>query len=251
MSSAETILATERLTKKFGGLVAVDNVNFFLQRGEIRAVIGPNGAGKTTLFNLIAGTIQPTSGKIFFKRKDITALSVCERVKFGLGRSFQEVNICRGLTVRQNVEIATQNALKKSPSPFEIVDMRQARERASHLLREFNLENDAEIEAECLIHGNQKRLETMLALALEPEILLLDEPASGADEEGVAAIMELIKAVSTDRTILLTDHDIKFVMGVADRITVLDQGKIIAEGSLTEIAQNKMVQEAYLGVATQ
>jgi branched-chain amino acid transport system ATP-binding protein len=102
MSSAETILATERLTKKFGGLVAVDNVNFSLQKGEIRAVIGPNGAGKTTLFNLIAGTIQPTSGKIFFKRKDITALSVCERVKFGLGRSFQDVNICRGLTVRQN-----------------------------------------------------------------------------------------------------------------------------------------------------
>jgi branched-chain amino acid transport system ATP-binding protein len=129
--------------------------------------------------------------------------------------------------------------------------MRQARERASHLLREFKLENDAEIEAERLIHGDQKRLETMLALALEPEILLLDEPASGADEEGVAAIMELIKVVSTDRTILLTDHDIRFVMGVADRITVLDQGKIIAEGSGTEIAQNKMVQEAYLGVAIQ
>ncbi len=251
MTSADTILTTEGLTKKFGGVVAVDNVNFFLTRGEIRAIIGPNGAGKTTLFNLIAGVMRPTSGRIFLKGKDIGSIPAYRRVKLGLGRSFQEINICHCLTVRKNVEIATQGALKKRPSPFEVVDMREARKHAVHLLREFHLEKDGELKAECLIHGDQKKLETMLALALKPEILLLDEPAAGADEDGVLAIMELIRTVSKDRTILLTDHDIKFVMGIADTITVLDQGRIIAEGPPADIAQNKIVQDAYLGVPTQ
>lgn len=248
----EEILVTERLTKRFGGLVAVKDVDFSLRKGEVRAIIGPNGAGKTTFFNLLAGTHKRTSGKIIFKGHDITSMAVHERVKLGIGRSFQIVNVCRGLSVRKNIEIAAVGGLKKGTSPFGVVNYTKACEHAGELLREFGLDEYGGNLAESLLYGNQKKLEVVLALALEPDVLLLDEPAAGADEEGVRSMMSLVKQLaSLGKTVLITDHDIKFVLEVADRITVFNQGEILAEGLPREISGNRLVQEAYLGLAAE
>lgn len=247
MVSHEIILETKELTKRFGGLIAVDHVNFSLQRGELRALIGPNGAGKTTLFNLIAGVLKPTSGQVFFKGRDITTLPPYKRVKLKIGRSFQLVNIFPGLSVRENVEIGAQAFFKRRTSPVEMISREAIRNRAEGILEGFGLAENSSVKAAAIVYGDQKKLEAMLALASEPELLLLDEPASGTDEKGVSLIIELIKEISVNRTVLLTDHDVKFVMKIADVITVLDRGRVIAEGSPSEISQSKEVEAAYLG----
>ncbi|MBA7535440.1 Lipopolysaccharide export system ATP-binding protein LptB [subsurface metagenome] len=247
MGNQEVILETKELTKSFGGLTAVDHVSFSLRRGEIRALIGPNGAGKTTLFNLIAGVLKPTSGQVFFKGKDITTLPPYKRVKLKIGRSFQLINIFPGLSVRENVEIGTQAFFKRGASPLEIIGREGIRSRAEGILGEFGLAEHSSVKAGAIVYGDQKKLEAVLALASEPELLLLDEPAAGTDEKGVSLIIELIKVISRDRTVLLTDHDVKFVMKIADVITVLDRGRIIAEGPPSEISGNEEVEAAYLG----
>ena len=242
-----TALETKRLTKRFGGLIATYEVNLKLEEGEVRALIGPNGAGKTTLFNLIAGTLKPTSGSIIFYGLDITKLSPYRRVKLGIGRSFQLVNIFPELSIRKNVEIAVQAYFKKRTSPFEIVDREKIKRRTEEVLGKFEWREDLGIEAGLLNHAEQKKLETVLALASDPKLLLLDEPAAGLDEDEVSEVIDVIKNASVNRTILLTDHDIKFVMGVASKISVLHQGRIIAEGSPLEISENNEVERIYLG----
>jgi branched-chain amino acid transport system ATP-binding protein len=242
-----TILETKDLTRRFGGLTAIDGVNFILGKGEIRALIGPNGAGKTTLFNLITGVLKPTSGKVFFKERDITTLPPYQRIKLGIGRSFQLINIFPELSVMANVEIAVQAYFKKATSPLEIVDRKAIRSRTEEILEKFEWSGKLNVNAGTLTHAEQKRLETILAIASEPELLLLDEPAAGLDEDEISHIITLIKDTSENRTVFLTDHDIKFIMKIATKITVLHQGRIIAEGLPSEISENKEVQEAYFG----
>lgn len=247
--SAGPMLETKELTRKFGGLTAVNRISFALQKGEIRGVIGPNGSGKTTLFNLIAGVLKPTSGKIFFKGQDITGLSVYKRIKLKIGRSFQMAKIFPELSVRENVEIAVQASLKRKTSPLEIVDRKLIRSQAQELLQKFGWGGSPDVKAGTLIHADQKKLETVLAVALEPELLLLDEPTAGVDEKEISHLLGLIKSISENRTVLFADHEIKFVMKIADKITVLHEGRILAEGSPDQISKNKEVEEAYLGGA--
>jgi len=243
------ILETKELTRRFGGLAAIDCVDLSLEKGEIRALIGPNGAGKTTLFNLITGVLRPTSGKIFFRGRDITALPPYRRVKLGIGRSFQLINIFPELSVRANVGIAVQAYFKKATSPLEIVDREAIRSRTEEILEKFEWAGRLNVIAGALTHAEQKKLETILAIASEPELLLLDEPTAGLDEDEISHTIGLIKDTSKNRTVLLTEHDIKFVMKIATRVTVLHQGKIIAEGPPSEISENREVEEAYLGGA--
>ncbi len=245
--SGVVILETQGLTKQFGGLTAIENVNLSLKAGEIRAIIGPNGAGKTTFFNLVTGVLTPTQGKIFFKGREITRLQPFHRVKLGMGRSFQLINIFPELSIRENVEIAVQACFKKKTSPFELVDRREVRTRAQEILERFEWVEESQLVAGALPHAGQKRLETILALASEPELLLLDEPTAGLDESEIFFTMNLIKETSQSRTVLLTDHDVKFIMRIASRITVLHQGRIIAEGVPSEVATNREVEEAYFG----
>lgn len=244
---AKPILETKELTRRFGGLTAIDGVNFSLGEEEIRALIGPNGAGKTTLFNLITGVLKPTRGKVFFKGRDITALPPYRRVKLGIGRSFQLINIFPELSIRGNVEIAVQACFKKATSPLEIVNRESIRSRTEEILEKFEWAGKLDVEAGALTHAEQKKLETILALASEPGLLLLDEPTAGLDEDEISHTIGLIKDTSENRTVLLTDHDVKFVMRIATKITVLHQGKIIAEGLPSEISENRAVEEAYLG----
>lgn len=241
------ILETRDLVLRFGGLMAISRVNFSLPAGQITAIIGPNGAGKTTFFNLVTGVLKPSSGRIFFQTGDITALPAYKRVKLGIGRSFQVVNLFPELSVDKNVQIAVQASLKKKNGPFEVVNRRLVEQQTEKLFAKYDWIPDRYMEAGALIYPEQKKLETLMALALEPHLMLLDEPTAGVDENDIWLITEMIKAVSKHATIMLTDHDIKFVMEVADIITVFDHGCVIAEGLPADIAVDPRVDEIYFG----
>lgn len=247
MHTAEAILQVDNVTRQFGGLTAVNKVSLSLVPGEIRALIGPNGAGKTSLFNLISGVLQCSSGKIRFKGKEITHLPSYRRFKLGMGRSFQIVNLFADLTVEENVRIAVQAALKRTTHPFECVDHKAVLQGMQDILAQFKWIKDPSAKAGSLNYAEQKKLETLMALTSDPDLLLLDEPTAGIDEDDIALMIDMIISSSENRTILLTDHDIRFVMKIADRITVLDQGCIIAEGTPEEIAANPLVDEVYFG----
>jgi len=242
------MLEVRELTKRFGGLVAVNNVNLNVNRGEVRAIIGPNGAGKTTLFNLISGYLTPTKGKIYFQGKDITDLPVFERAKLGLARAFQIINIFPNLSVRKNIEIAVQARLKKTTGPLEIVNRASLKEVTDEIIKKYGLLQDLYIPAGKLNYADQRKLEILLSLVSDPLCILLDEPAAGLDENETHEIMGLIKDLSkSGKAILLIDHDMKFVMAISDKVTVMNEGKIIAEGTPKEIANSDEVIQIYLG----
>lgn len=243
------VLETKDLSLNFGGLQATSEVDFMLPSGQIRAIIGPNGAGKTTFFNLITGVLEPNSGRIFLHGKDITHLPAYARAKLGIGRSFQVVNLFPDLTVEQNVRIAIQASLKKKYGPFEVVGRSHIDRRTEDLFAKYDWIADRHIKAGALIYPEQKKLETLMALALKPNVMLLDEPTAGVDENDIWLITEMIHAVSQYCTIMLTDHDIKFVMGVADMVTVLNHGCVIAEGLPEAVAHDPRVEEIYFGGA--
>lgn len=242
----ETFLETRGLTKRFGGLVAVDHVDFKLGEGELRAIIGPNGAGKTTFFNMLAGNIEPTEGKIFYRGKDITNLKPFQISRLGIGRSFQVTNIFPELTAFENVRVAAQSR-KTTYSMWRNGDSHEdLNEKAEAILHRVKLSDKLDFPASALAHGEQRYLEMGIALATDPELLLLDEPTAGMSPEETKETAEFIKELSKGLTIILVEHDMEVVMGISDYVTVLDNGRTLAEGTPEEIRQNEEVQRVYL-----
>lgn len=249
----EIILRTERLTKKFGELVAVNDVNLKVRRGTTHAIIGPNGAGKTTLFNLITGVLKPTSGRVFFNGEEITGLPPYIIARKGIGRSFQLPSLFSNLTILENVRLAVQaRYLDKSFVFWETIDKYPNITReAMKILAMVGLWGRTSILVSNLTPSDKRKLEIALALAGDPKLLMLDEPTAGISIEELPEMINLLNRIKklTDKTILVVEHKIDIVMNVADRITVMDRGKIIAEGTPDEIASNELVQEVYLGRA--
>jgi branched-chain amino acid transport system ATP-binding protein len=252
------LLRTEAATKAFGGLVAVNQVDMHLNEGEILGLIGPNGAGKTTLFNLITGLYHPvTSGEIYFQGKRITQLGQPEIVALGMCRTFQILRIFRFMSVIDNVLVGLHSRSKGSVVdallnlPASRAEERRARERAMHYLELLGLKDHWNRPASGLTYGDQRRVEVARALAAEPDLLLLDEPAAGLTLSEARALTELIEWIRTDlkKTILLIEHNMRVVMPIADRIVVLNQGRKIFEGTPGEVQQSEEVIVAYLGRA--
>jgi len=248
----DPVLETRGLVRRFGELVAVQDVSLQVPRGEFRSVIGPNGAGKTTLFNLITGVLPPTEGSVRFAGEDVTRLPPHERVARGMGRSFQLTDVFGGLTVRENVRLAAQAARDEGFSPSEWV-MRptgafdDVLADAEAVLEQVDLADRADERAAALAYGDRRRLEIGIVLATDPDLVLLDEPTAGMSREETAATMALVDDVLADRTLLLIEHDVDLVLDVSDRVTVLDRGSVLASGTPAEIAADDDVQAAYLG----
>ena len=240
------ILRTEGLTVRFGGLTALDNVTLAVPRGEIRAMIGPNGAGKSTFFNCVTGVLRPTSGRIVFDAEDITGLPPHRISQKAIARSYQITNLLPGATVLENVRIAAQSrhhswSLVRHHRAFvDVID------RARAVLDAVGLGDKEEELAANLSHGEQRHLEIGIALATEPKLLCLDEPTAGMSVSETRATVELIRQIATDLTILIVEHDMEVVMGLAHTITVLHYGEVVAEGTPAEIQANPRVQEVYL-----
>ncbi|EMA45304.1 ABC transporter ATP-binding protein [Halococcus saccharolyticus] len=248
----DAVLETDGLTKRFGELTAVDHVDLAVEAGEFRSVIGPNGAGKTTLFNCITGALSATEGTVWFRGEDITDVPSHERVRRGVGRSFQITNVFGGLAVRENVRLAAQSIFGDDISGRDAMfrdkdSFGDVSARTDEVLDRIGLASHADERAETLAYGDQRRLEIGIVLATDPELVLLDEPTAGMSSEETRATMDLIEDVLADRSLLLIEHDIDLVMRVSDRITVLTRGEVLAEGSPTDIAEDDDVRDAYLG----
>jgi branched-chain amino acid transport system ATP-binding protein len=247
---ADVILETRNLTKEFKGFTAVSDVNLQVQRGHIHALIGPNGAGKTTCFNLLTKFLVPTSGHILFNGRDITRAKPAQIARMGIIRSFQISAVFPHLSVLQNVRIGLQRELG---STFRFWRSERAldslNERAMQLLAEVDLAAFADSITADLPYGRKRALEIATTLAMQPELMLLDEPTQGMGHEDVHRVTELIKKVSTGRTILMVEHNMSVVSGICDRISVLQRGAMLAEGTYAEVSKNPQVMEAYMGTA--
>ena len=246
--TAEFILETKGLTKEFKGFVAVNNVNLKVHRGHIHALIGPNGAGKTTFFNLLTKFLHPTSGTITYNGMDITNEGPAQTARRGIVRSFQISAVFPHMTVLENVRAALQRNLGTSFHFWKAErTLLPLHERARELLASVDLQAFAEELTVNLPYGRKRALELATTMALEPELMLLDEPTQGMGHEDVHRVTELIKKVSAGRTILMVEHNMNVVSSIADRITVLQRGAIIADGPYAEVSANPQVIEAYMG----
>ena len=246
----DVILETRELTKEFKGFIAVDRVNLQVQRGHIHALIGPNGAGKTTCFNLLTKFLSPSAGRIVFNGTDITSLKPAQIARLGIIRSFQISAVFPHMTVLQNVRIGLQRALGTSYHFWRSErTLRQLDDRAMALLAEVDLAEFADTITADLPYGRKRALEIATTLGMEPELMLLDEPTQGMGHEDVHRVTELIKKVSAGRTILMVEHNMNVVAGICDRISVLQRGAVLAEGSYDDVSRNPQVVEAYMGSA--
>ncbi|HXN43392.1 MAG TPA: ABC transporter ATP-binding protein [Xanthobacteraceae bacterium] len=245
----DIVLETEGLTKEFAGFVAVRDVNLRVERGTIHALIGPNGAGKTTCFNLLTKFLSPTHGRIAFKGRDITGLAPADVARLGLVRSFQISAVFPHLTVLENVRIALQ---RKRGGSFDFWRSKRVLDalngRALGLIADVGLASFAGWKAVELPYGRKRALEIATTLALDPEMLLLDEPTAGMGHEDIDRITALIRSVSADRTVLMVEHNLSVVANLSHRITVLTRGHILAEGDYETVSANPEVREAYMGV---
>jgi branched-chain amino acid transport system ATP-binding protein len=248
-----TVLETRELTIRFGGHVAVNSVSCAFQPGTLTAIVGPNGAGKTTYFNLISGQLKASSGQVLLYGEDVTQQPAPIRTRKGMGRAFQLTNLFPFLTVLENVRLAVQaragmglNLTSMWSSHEELI------EKAEHFLSRVALGDRRATLASALPHGDQRKLEVAILLALEPDIFMFDEPTAGMSVEEVPVILELVHGIKEqkDKTILLVEHKMDVVRSLADRIIVLHQGELVADGEPDEVIASPIVQEAYLGVAT-
>ena len=246
----DVILETHNLTKAFKGFTAVSNVNLRVTRGHIHALIGPNGAGKTTCFNLLTKFLTPSSGDILFNGKNITAYQPAEIARQGVIRSFQISAVFPHLTVLENVRVGLQRKLGTSFYFWRSAEtLNQLNERAMHLLEEVDLTSFAHTLTLDLPYGRKRALEIATTLAMDPELMLLDEPTQGMGHEDVHRVTELIRKVSVGRTILMVEHNMSVIAGICDKISVLQRGAVLAEGNYQEVSRNPQVMEAYMGTS--
>jgi branched-chain amino acid transport system ATP-binding protein len=240
------VLCAEGLTVRFGGLTALNRVDFAVQRDEIRAIIGPNGAGKSTFFNCLTGVLRPTSGRILFNGEDITGLPPDRISQKGIARSYQITNILPDATTLENVRIAAQSRRHRWSLLIHHRDYRDIMDKAEAVLEAVGLQGQGDELAANLSHGEQRNLEIGIALATEPQLLCLDEPTAGMSAAETHDTMALVRRIAQNLTILIVEHDMQVVMELAQRITVLHYGEVLAEGTPAEIRQNPRVLEAYL-----
>ncbi|MFL6657654.1 MAG: ABC transporter ATP-binding protein [Massilia sp.] len=247
---ADVILETRNLCKDFKGFTAVSDVNLQVQRGHIHALIGPNGAGKTTCFNLLTKFLVPSRGQILFNGRDITGARPAQIARMGIIRSFQISAVFPHLTVLQNVRIGLQRELGTSFRFWQSEkSLSTLNDRAMQLLQEVDLASFADTITVDMPYGRKRALEIATTLAMEPELMLLDEPTQGMGHEDVHRVTELIKKVSAGRTILMVEHNMNVVSGICDKISVLQRGAMLAEGSYAEVSRNPQVMEAYMGTS--
>lgn len=242
------ILKTDKLVKKFADFTAVDQVNLHIRRNTIHALIGPNGAGKTTVFNLLTKVHTPTSGEIWLNGENVTSLSTAALALKGMVRSFQISSIFPHLTVLENVRIALQRDTGKSMHFWSSMSVLNAlNEKADEYIESVGLQEERNRLATDLSYGRKRALELVTTLALEPEMLLLDEPLAGMGHEDIDRTSELIRRISKDRTILMVEHNLSVVADLSDHVTVMTRGKVLTEGSYEEVSNNRDVREAYIG----
>jgi len=255
METTKPMLQVNDLSISFGGLRAVDDFNITINQGELYGLIGPNGAGKTTAFNLLTGVYKPDQGKILLDGEDITGRSTIEINKAGIARTFQNIRLFKDLSVLDNVKVGLHNryeystgtAILRLPKYFKIE--KQMDEEAMKLLKVFDLDKEADFKASNLPYGKQRKLEIARALATNPKLLLLDEPAAGMNPNETQELMDTISFVRKEfnMTILLIEHDMRLVSGICERLTVLNFGRVLAEGPTSEVLNNPEVITAYLG----
>ncbi len=240
------VLETRNLTKQFGGVVAVNELNYAVEEGELRCLIGTNGAGKTTLFNLVTGALKPTSGEVYFRGVNITGLSPHQICRMGIGRKFQSPNIFQELSVSDNIRVAAQGksgflglALHAYDETFE--------DQLPTLLKSIRLYEKKDLRASSLSHGQQQWLEIGMVLANRPSLLLLDEPTAGMTMAETRETVGLIRDISAGMTTIVIEHDIGFVREIAETVTVMYRGRVLAEGCLDEVERDEMVRDVYLG----
>ena len=246
--SADLILETQNLTKEFRGFTAVDSVSLKVVRGSIHALIGPNGAGKTTVFNLLTKFLPVTSGHIIYNGHDITAEKPAQIARRGVIRSFQISAVFPHLTVMENVRVALQRKLGTSFHFWKSdATLSHLNDRAMELLTDVDLASFADTETVALPYGRKRALEIATTLAVDPELMLLDEPTQGMGHEDVGRVVELIRKVSVNRTVLMVEHNMSVVANLCDTITVLARGTVLAEGPYSQVSKNPQVLEAYVG----
>jgi len=249
-----TLLKVDRLSKRFGSLVAIEDVSLTIEAGELRAIIGPNGAGKTTFFNLVSGLFAPSAGSIEFQGENINRLSCEARVKRGMARTFQITEIFPDLCVNDNIRAAVEIAAGYGFAPWlRSAARREVDNRIDNLVQTGGLTKKSDVRVGALSHGDQRAVEIMMALALRPRLLMLDEPTAGMGDQETYDIARLIRRLHRQEglTIMLIEHDMRVVFNLADRIMVMAEGRVLAEGEPQDIAASEAVQAAYLGEATQ
>ena len=244
---SDVILRTSGVSKTFGKFVALNGISAEFSRGAITSIIGPNGAGKSTYFNLLSGALRPTTGKVEFEGRDVTAVPQHEFAHMGIAKSFQITNIFPQLTTRENIRVGLQAFVSRYDMWRPRAKLPGLAEKADALLALVGLFDRRERLARELAHGEQRALEIGMALASDPRLLLLDEPTAGMSSEETRVMMDLIVKLSTERTVILVEHKMKLVMGISNRVLVLHHGELLAQGTPTEVRQNDQVKRVYLG----